>query len=221
MIRGAPGGQHRRQGSAGAEVRRPGGSAAWGGSPTRRTWGARVVSTFGNVGCSERGRLVLHRAGRAAACATVSTGCGRPRASPGVPGADRPWGDRAAVPCRPVTGAGARSHDVPAVRHTPQRSHAWFFLPGPPLAGTDIGTNEAPVRAVTRRTGEDAPELRSVPGCLCRLGHGLRSGPGRARAASSRAPFPAFRARRGNGREPPFRATDSPGGRRRRPGPPE
>ena len=100
----------------------PGGSAALGGSPTRRTRGARVVSTFGNV-VGQRDAPVL---------ASCWTGCGvrnrfdRMRSAPGVPGADRPWGDRAAVPCRPVTHAGARSHDVPAVRHTLQRSHAWF-----------------------------------------------------------------------------------------------
>ena len=66
------------------------------------------------------------------------------RTAPGVPGADRPWSDRAAVPCRPVTHTGARSHDA---RHDPdvsslQRSHAWFFR-GPPLAGTDTRNNEA------------------------------------------------------------------------------
>ena len=100
----------------------PGGSAALGGSPTPRTRGARVVSTFGNV-VGQRDAPVL---------ASCWTGCGvrnrfdRMRSAPGVPGADRPWGDRAAVPCRPVTHAGARSHDVPAVRHTLQRSHAWF-----------------------------------------------------------------------------------------------
>lgn len=87
----------------------------------------------------------------------------RIRSAPGVPGADRSWGDRAAVPCRPVTHAGARSHGVPAVRHTLQRSHAWF-LPEPPLAGTDTGTNEATEVPVTRRTGESRSELGYASG---------------------------------------------------------
>ncbi|GAA1931349.1 hypothetical protein GCM10009837_66360 [Streptomyces durmitorensis] len=37
-------------------------------------------------------------------------------------------------------------------------------FPCPPLAGTDIGTNEAAPRPVTRRTGESGPELRSGGG---------------------------------------------------------
>lgn len=81
---------------------------------------------------------VVSRRGGRASLASCWRGCGvrnrldRMRSAPGVPGADRPWGDRAAVPCRPVTRAGARSHDVPAVRHTPQRSHAWFLTKSAP-----------------------------------------------------------------------------------------
>ncbi len=173
----------------------------------------------------------------------VAAGPGRPR--------DRPpfLRDRAAVPCCPVTSAGARSHDVPEVRHTPQRSHAWF-LTGPPLAGTDTRTNEAGPEPVTRRTGESGPELRCGHPLTCgalarprrrRAGRGapdrtrgagsdagrsrgipgaLRCARGTAPALSWPAPCPACPARPGSGRGPPSRAPGSPGGRPRRSGPP-
>ncbi|MFB8317654.1 alpha/beta hydrolase [Streptomyces sp. NPDC055954] len=63
---------------------------------------------------------------RRTASATV-----RERPVPGVPGAGR-MGDRAAVPCRPVTRAGPWSHDVPEARHTVRRSHAWISADAAP-----------------------------------------------------------------------------------------
>src|SRR4051812_45066263 len=82
---------------------------------------------------------------------------GRPRASP------EPTvllGDRAAVPCRPVTcpGRGPTTYGTTRTSHRP--SEPRVVLSGPPLAGTDTGTNEAPRAPVTRRTGESGPELR-------------------------------------------------------------
>ncbi|MGX1271862.1 hypothetical protein RKD18_005056 [Streptomyces phaeoluteigriseus] len=79
---------------------------------------------------------------------------GRPRASP------RPavlLGDRAAVPCRPVTSLerGPTAHGTIRTPHRP--SEPRVVLPGPPLAGTDIGTNEA-VRGRSR-----AVRVRGTP----------------------------------------------------------
>jgi hypothetical protein len=76
---------------------------------------------------------------------------GRPRASP------EPTvllGDRAAVPCRPVTSLerGPTTHSTIRTPHRP--SEPRVVLSGPPLAGTDTGTNEAAPVTVTRRTGE-------------------------------------------------------------------
>lgn len=106
---------------------------------------------------------------------------GRLRPAPGVPGTDRPFCVTGLLsPAVRSQSAGARSHDVPEVRHTPQRSHAWF-LTGPPLAGTDTRTNEAGPEPVTRRTGESGPELR--------CGRPLtRGAPGRTRGALAREP---------------------------------
>ncbi|CAM5383114.1 hypothetical protein SHIRM173S_09280 [Streptomyces hirsutus] len=76
---------------------------------------------------------------------------GRPRASP------EPavlLGDRAAVPCRPVT----RPERGPTTHGTIRTSHRSgeprVVLSGPPLADTDTGTNGAIPVPVTRRTGE-------------------------------------------------------------------
>ncbi|CAL9505284.1 hypothetical protein SUDANB58_03538 [Streptomyces sp. enrichment culture] len=128
---------------------------------------------------------------------------GRPRAPPGPAVLS---GDRAAVPCRPVT---FRS-EVPrrtarSARLIAPVSHAWFSS-GPPLAGTDTRTNETTPAVVTRRRGGDGPELRCDRGT--------------APATSSRGPCPACPARPGSGRGSPSRGRGSPVGRRRRSGPP-
>jgi hypothetical protein len=86
---------------------------------------------------------------------------GRPRASP------RPavlLGDRAAVPCRPVTfpERGPTTHGT--IRTPHRSSEPRVVLTGPPLAGADTGTNDTVLGAVTRRTGERPPELRCDPG---------------------------------------------------------
>lgn len=107
---------------------------------------------------------------------------GRPRASPGPTVL---LGDRAAVPCRPVTTLerGPTTHGTFRTSHRP--SEPRVVLSGPPLAGTDTTTNEAVRGPVTRRTGESGPELRYDPGTV--------------RAASSRARYRACRARRCSG----------------------
>jgi hypothetical protein len=125
-----PSGRHRRQGSTVAGPRgrrspRVGGREVRGDAPGGSGLRSRGRAEMGTCSC----RVV--RDGTTGLC-DRATGCGRRRASP-EPTA---WGDRAAVPCRPVTRAGARSHDVPAVRHTHQRSHAWFFRGRPWLART-------------------------------------------------------------------------------------
>lgn len=74
-------------------------------------------------------------------------------------------------------------------------------LPGPPLAGTDIGTNEAVRVPVTRRTGERAAELR--------CDHG------RVRGGSWRGGCRACRGPAGSDRGSPSRGTGSRDGRRR------
>lgn len=190
--------QHRRQGGAGAwgsgagGLRRFVGLYPW--SAPRRTGGARlvwtngsqglhvnVVACYGTWGCScivlegRRLRNLLTRP------CTFWPLCfaGRPRASP------EPtvlWGDRAAVPCRPVTTLEPR-----------------VVCAGPPLAGTDTGTNEARGRRsragrVRRRPNSDTDpyDLRSG---LC----DLRSGPGTAPATSSRGRSRACPARRCSG----------------------
>src|SRR5690348_14953867 len=76
------------------------------------------------------------------------------RSAPGVPGADRYLGDRAAVPCRPVTSLerGPTTRGTAATSHRSREPRV--VLSGPPLAGTDTDTNEVAHAAVTRRTGE-------------------------------------------------------------------
>ncbi len=123
---------------------------------------------------------------------------GRPRASP------EPTvllNDRAAVPCRPVTflERGPTTHGT--IRTPHRSSEPRVVLSGPPLAGTDTGTNEAVRGPVTRRTGECRPELR--------YDHGT------ARAGSCRGTSPACPAPPGSGRGSPSRGRGSPGARRR------
>lgn len=164
---GALGFRCRRQGSAGTEGRRWGGGSAAGFRGGARWCGARDGRTHGSAqSLTGRGAsFVKHRPGYASPGATVSTGCGRSRASPGpttpsdVTGllspADRPR-------------HGARSHD--AGRGWRPASHRSGFPPvgrrlrvvvqaAPGWRGT--GNNEASQRPVTRRMGESATELRS------------------------------------------------------------
>lgn len=109
--------------------------------------------------------FVKHRPGYASPGATVSTGCGRSRASPGpttpsdVTGllspADRSR-HRGEVPRRgPRLAAGVSSLRVPPVR----RRLRVVLQAAPGWRGT--GNNEASRRPVTRRTGESATERRS------------------------------------------------------------
>ncbi|SDM70533.1 hypothetical protein SAMN05444921_11265 [Streptomyces wuyuanensis] len=141
------------------------------------------VRSRGRVWCAVRwGKEATGswRAGRASAqpLRPDAAGSGRPRNRP-------PWGDRAAVPCRPVTRAGARSHDVPAVRHTPQRSHAWFFPSGPAPGWHGHRYQRSVPGPVTGRTGESPPAQTYVQGCAAVHGGGaLRRG---ARGASRTA----------------------------------
>lgn len=88
---------------------------------------------------------------------------GRPRASP-RPAV--PLGDRAAVPCRPVTfpERGPTTHGT--IRTSHRSSEPRVVLTGPPLAGADTGTNDTGRGTVTRRTGERPPELRCDPGTI-------------------------------------------------------
>jgi hypothetical protein len=75
---------------------------------------------------------------------------GRPRASP------EPTvllGDRAAVPCRPATSLERGPTTYGTTRTSHRSSKPRVVLSGPPLAGTDISTNEAVRTPVTRRTG--------------------------------------------------------------------
>ena len=172
----------------------------------RRVCRSRRGGTRGRVAQSVGGFLASGDGAQLRSCFDrIAVGSERPRSRP-------LWGDRAAVPCRPVTCAGARSHDVPSVRHTPQRSHAWFsFQARPWLARTPVPTKPARP-SVTRRTGESGPELRCArpPGRAVRPRAPVRRGLGTARAVSSPAPSPACRARPGSGRGPPSRATGSP-----------
>lgn len=109
---------------------------------------------------------------------------------------------------------GARSHDARQIRTPHRSSEPRVVLSGPPLADTDIGTNEAARPPVTRRTGEKAPELRYDPGPVPAPGRVTRAR-GTAPASSSPASCPACRAPAGSGRAPPSRARGSPGARRR------
>lgn len=123
---------------------------------------------------------------------------GRPRASPGPTVL---LNDRAAVPCRPVTflERGPTTHGT--IRTPHRSSEPRVVLSGPPLAGTDTGTNEAVRGPVTRRTGEYRPELRYDRGTV--------------RAGSWRGTSPACPAPPGSGRGSPSRGRGSPGARPR------
>ncbi len=182
--------QHRRQGSVGAWERRRGVAPLVFGWPLafplrsapRRVRGARMVSTFGSTAVHINAvvyggtwGLSRHRARWTRPPQPfdpdlgILTGtfwnsdtwpgrpAGRLRASP------EPavlLGDRAAVPCRPVTclERGPTTHGT--IRTSHRSSEPRVVLSGPPLAGTDTTTNEAPHVTVTRRTGESGPELR-------------------------------------------------------------
>ncbi len=67
----------------------------------------------------------------------------RRRSAPGVPGTGRLLGDRAAVPCRPVTslGRGPTTYGVNPVRLIAP-AEPRVVSSGPPLAGTDTSTND-------------------------------------------------------------------------------
>lgn len=141
----------------------------------RRTGGAYLVSTSGGrvahrgaaVRAGGRSReLCGHRAGRIwrpqpfdpALC--VFRSAGRPRASPEP--AVYP-GDRAAVPCRPVTSL-ERGPTTRGTIRTPHRSRdPRVVLSGPPLAGADTGT--------TRRTARRSRAVR-----VRAVGHGSGCG---------------------------------------------
>src|SRR4030095_14633703 len=75
-------------------------------------------------------------------------------------------GDRAAVPCGPVTTLERGPTTYGTTRASHRSSKPRVVLSGPPLAGTDTTTNEGVLGAVTRRTGEKGPELRCDPGTV-------------------------------------------------------
>jgi hypothetical protein len=153
--RGPSSRQHRRQGSAGAWKRRRG----------VRRWSRPLA--VGQCGC-QRGdlgcmRIVLDETRRPQpsdpALRVFALSAGRPRASP------EPsvlLGDRAAVPCRPVTSLerGPTTHGT--IRTSHRSSEPRVVLSGPPLAGTDNETNE---RARGRSRAVRVRGVRtSVPG---------------------------------------------------------
>lgn len=207
-IRGALGsaptsGQRRCRGAA------PGGSAAVGrvADPAhrRRAGGIdlwKCCRAHGDCAC-------LHRDGRAAQCAAMWTGCGRPRASPeptalGVTGLLSP-ADRSRA-----LGRGPTTHLQYVTR--PSEATRGFFEARPWLARTWVPTKP-------RRLRSRAVRVRMRPNADADP-RGLRCAPGTAPGASSRAPSRACRAPRGNGSAPPSHARGSRGARRRRSGPP-
>lgn len=202
--------QHRRQGSAGAWERRRGVAPlacrmpCWAERAVRgRTCHAGPNWSFLRIVLDERGprnRLTQP-------LCIFAFSAGRPRASP------RPTvllGDRAAVPCRPVT-CPERGPTAHGTIRTPHRSsEPRVVLPGPPLAGTDTGTNDTARGVVTRRTGERTPELTTPEPAP-----DLRRGPGTVRAESSPTTCRACRGHPCSGRGPPSRGRGSPAGRRK------
>ncbi len=188
-------GQHRRQGSTGAWEAAPGGCAA--GLPRyvvarrhgRTRWRRRGLGSL---------RIVLDGKRPPQPLDPGRDGSRRP--APGVPEPAVLLGDRAAVPCRPVTSLerGPTTHGT--IRASHRSSEPRVVLSGPRLADTDTGTNEAVRAPVTRRTGERRPELRCDRGT--------------APAASSPAPCPACPGPGGSGRGSPSRARGSRAGRR-------
>lgn len=214
LSRGALLRQHRRQGSAGAWERRRGVaplvSCAGVAAPAHmgRTGGLdlwRCGSASNAVVCGGTWGLSTHRAGSTGPTQPFDPGlcifafsAGRPRASP------EPTvllGDRAAVPCRPVTTLERGPTTYGTTRTSHRSSKPRVVLSGPPLAGTDTSTNEAVRVAVTRRTGERGAELRCDRGTV--------------REASWRGTCRACRGPRCSGRGSPSRGTGSRAARRR------
>lgn len=215
--------QHRRQGCAGAWERRRGvaplASNALPPPPVAGSGGcARRPVTSGGPAVVRRRRAMQLSAGglglvrivldvhrlRNLSTRTRVISAGRPRASP------EPTvllGDRAAVPCRPVTcpERGPTTHGT--IRTSHRSGEPRVVLSGPPLAGTDTGSNEAAGAAVTRRTGENHAYV---------CAGNVRSCPGTAPAASSPGWCPAGPGRPGSGRGSPSRGTGSRAARRRR-----
>lgn len=164
-----------------------GGCAAWSVHPVADP--AHRGRTHGldhwqwSSGRGPRGRPRTHRARWPDGGATVSTASLGKRARKTGPGRPGGAGDRARSPVGPgrprsrpfswVTGllspAVRSRHWSEVPRRTGQRSvrliapaEPRVVRAGPPLAGTDTGTNEARPAPVTRRTGESRSELRSA-----------------------------------------------------------
>lgn len=204
-VHGALVDQHRRQGSAGAEKRRRGERRrVWCiGSAPRRTGGRTSGVDPSQRWCDMRGTCPLHRAGRVAPRATVSTGYGRLRASPkptvlGVTGLLSP-ADRSRT-----LGRGPTAYLQYATRSS--GATRGFFESRPWLARTP-GPTKSPCarsRAVRVRVGPNADTPVQPRGRCGRL-TGLTRGRGTAPAASWRARCRACRAHPGTGRGSPSR----------------
>ncbi len=155
---GALGGRHRCRGSGGVERGGAGGCAAGGGGTE---WGEPGDGVF--TGLHDGAGAAVTRPDE-----PVAVGPGRPR--------DRPpfLGDRTAVPCCPVTCAGARSHDVPERYATrPSEATRGFLRARPWLARTTGPTKPARgrSRAVRVRAGPNAGAGTHSDASPVRLGY--------------------------------------------------
>ncbi len=153
----------------------------------------------------------------------------RIRSVPGVPGTDRPvCGDRAAVPCRPVTGPPERGPTTYVrVRHTLRRLRP--VVKGAQRTGAEttrgsqvgrswLARTPGPTKSAggrSRAVRVTGPEHRAA-GRAQPLARLLRPGPGIAPAASWPGRCPACPADRCTGPGSPSRARGSRAGRRRR-----
>ncbi len=143
---------------------------------TAMRWPARELGVRGLL------RIVLDERGArnrlTRTCAFFCFSADRPRASP-EPAVS--WVTGLLSPAvRPLPRSEVPRRTARSARLIAPESHAWFFS-GPPLAGTDTGTNDAPPGTVTRRTGECGPELRCDRGTV-------RAGSCRGRSPACPAP---------------------------------